>query len=118
MRYVASPLFPHTFPNLAVLVSLAFDEADVGERFKIEMLLVGPGNSLVMGGPDDWYVTPTRSGEGAPYVVCATVSGQHIVFEQPGDYMVIVRVNDRVQLTQTITAVLVAPLGGADSRVR
>jgi hypothetical protein len=109
IRYVASPAFPHTFPNLAILVSLAFDEADVGKRYKLGIALVGPDESLIMAGPDDWLVTPTRSEEGAPYVICATVSGQHIQFAQPGDYMVVVRVDDRIQLTQTITALQVGP---------
>ncbi len=109
IRYVASPAFPHTFPNLALLVSLAFNEADVDKHFKLGMGLVGPDDSLVMTGPDDWFVTPTRSEAGAPLVICATVSAQHIQFVQPGDYTVVVAVDDQVQLTQTITVLQVGP---------
>jgi hypothetical protein len=108
IRYVASPRFPHTFPNLAILVSLAFDERDVGKQFKLELTLVGPDGSVLLGGPNDWFVGP----EGAPNFVCATLSGQHIQFAHPGDYMVVVGVDGNVQLTQTITASQVSATRG------
>src|SRR5438477_13035943 len=87
IRSVASPRFPHIFPNITILASLEFTRADVGRRFKLDLSLLAPDGSLVLGGPDDWFIAPTPA-EDLPNVICVTLSGQHIQFTGPGNYTV------------------------------
>jgi hypothetical protein len=104
LRFVAVPQFPHTFPNLSVLVSLMFDEDEVNQHFKLEMTLVGPQGAVVLG-PVDWDILPASAAETEGLaVVVATVSGQHVQFAQPGEYTVVVEVNDELQATLPIIA--------------
>jgi hypothetical protein len=103
IRFLAVPEFPHTFPNLSVLVSLQFDEQEVDKHFKLEVTLVGPQGAVVLG-PIDWDILPAIGVEEGLAVVCATASGQHVQFAQPGEYTVVVAVDGEVQTTLPIVA--------------